>query len=207
MEPSHSIADLSDEELIRIYCFGEARSPAAIEAIVTRYWKALFAFFRRRGSDPDAAADLVSQTWIRVMETCSSFKPAKAKFRTWLFIVAKNLQIDEWRKRKRYVLETDLKDADDGGSPLENEPSWGPDPFEQFNAAEIFEHLRECLEILTPQQRSIIELYFNFELEVDSNETFRELALNFRISRNAISGRYYTALRKLKACVLAKLNR
>jgi RNA polymerase sigma factor (sigma-70 family) len=50
-------------------------------------------------SDPTLAKDICQQTWLKVMEKKHLYRDS-GKFKAWLFTLARNLLIDEYRLRK-----------------------------------------------------------------------------------------------------------
>lgn len=57
-------------------------------------------FIRHLVHDDDLAADLTQDTFLRVHRSIGSFR-GDSLFRTWLFRIARNLTIDEQRRRGR----------------------------------------------------------------------------------------------------------
>lgn len=67
--------------------------------LFVRYEKRLFGFFCRSLGDRDTAADLVQNTFFRVMRSRGTFK-AKGHFSGWLFQIARSVVADHLRSRK-----------------------------------------------------------------------------------------------------------
>lgn len=59
----------------------------------------LFNFFRRMGNSPEVSEDLVQETFTRVLSYKSTYN-GSASFRTWLFGIARNASVDNFRKNK-----------------------------------------------------------------------------------------------------------
>jgi RNA polymerase sigma-70 factor (ECF subfamily) len=77
----------------------------ALNELMERHATPLFRFvYRFTGNETDAA-DLVQETFVKVYLNRAKFEP-KAKFRTWLYTIAKNLCRDWARSRKRKPLLT-----------------------------------------------------------------------------------------------------
>jgi RNA polymerase sigma-70 factor (ECF subfamily) len=72
---------------------------AAFAALVTRHQKTLLNFFFRSGVQYDCE-DLVQQTFLRLYRYRGRYV-ATAKFTTFLFLLARQVWIDELRRRKR----------------------------------------------------------------------------------------------------------
>lgn len=71
----------------------------AFAQIVRRHQRMLLGHFLRIGAGDDAE-DLVQQTFVRVFRYRDRYRPS-AKLTTFLFLVARQVWIDELRKRKR----------------------------------------------------------------------------------------------------------
>jgi RNA polymerase sigma-70 factor (ECF subfamily) len=90
----------------------------AFEGLVRHYQKPLVNYFLRMGVYRDAE-DKVQETFIRVFNYRDRYKPT-AKFRTFLYTVARNVWLDGLRRTKRAEafierLEQEAPPTDDGG--------------------------------------------------------------------------------------------
>ncbi|MDD5706820.1 MAG: RNA polymerase sigma factor [Kiritimatiellae bacterium] len=72
---------------------------AAFETLVRRHQRPLLNFFLRMGVYTDAE-DLVQQTFIRLYRYRQRYRPC-AKFTTFLYLLARQVRIDELRRRRR----------------------------------------------------------------------------------------------------------
>jgi RNA polymerase sigma factor (sigma-70 family) len=98
--------------------------PQADEALATlcgSYWYPLYAFIRRRGHDPDRAADLTQGFFARLLEKefLRSVDPSRGRFRAFLLAACKNFLANEYdretaRKRGggRAPVSIDFRDAE-----------------------------------------------------------------------------------------------
>ena len=71
----------------------------AFELLVRRHHQPLLNFFLRMGVDRDAE-DLVQQTFIRLYNYRQRYRPS-AKFTTFLYLLARQVWVDELRRRGR----------------------------------------------------------------------------------------------------------
>lgn len=69
---------------------------AALDVLVTRYWKTLFARCQILTLDREAASDLAQEAWLRVLRARRTLDPDKS-FHAYIVTVATNL----WRDRHR----------------------------------------------------------------------------------------------------------
>jgi RNA polymerase sigma factor (sigma-70 family) len=68
-----------------------ARRRWAVEQVAAAYWRPLYRYLRlRRGHDRAEAEDLVQEVLLRLVQAdeLSRYDPARARFRTWLRVVA-----------------------------------------------------------------------------------------------------------------------
>ena len=72
----------------------------AMKALINKWKNSLFRFFDRSLSNKADAEDLTQKVFIRLYKSASRYKPT-AKFSTYLFTIARNLLIDELKKRKK----------------------------------------------------------------------------------------------------------
>ena len=105
---------------------GDRRSPdaaAALEKLCRAYWPPLYAFVRREGHGPEAAADLTQEFFSRLLQGDSLCfaDPGKGRFRSFLLALLKRMLVSEWRHERRQkrggdavVFSLDAHEAEDG---------------------------------------------------------------------------------------------
>jgi len=71
---------------------GTPQADEALAALCAAYWYPLYAFIRRRGHDPDRAADLTQGFFARLLEKdyLASVDPSKGRFRAFLLAACKH---------------------------------------------------------------------------------------------------------------------
>lgn len=83
----------TDQELIREIKNG---SQAAMEVLVKRHYKNIFAYVYRKVGDYHLAYDLTQETFIKMMKSIDKYKPY-GKFQNWLLTIAVNQCRDYFR--------------------------------------------------------------------------------------------------------------
>lgn len=65
---------------------------AALQELCTRYWPAVYAFYRRSGREPAAAEDLTQGLFATLLERgdLAAVDPSRGRFRTWLCACARH---------------------------------------------------------------------------------------------------------------------
>jgi len=91
---SPSLAQSTDQELLRL-------TPVNVEAFgvfYDRYEREVLVFFWRRTGRADLAADMTSEVFARALEAADRFDEDRGSARTWLYIFARQLLVDAWRR-------------------------------------------------------------------------------------------------------------
>jgi len=126
---------------------------AAFDALYARHRRGLYAFIARLLDGRQSAVDDVFQeAWLAVARVRASYRPT-ARFRTWLFQIARNRTIDLLRERHP-VLASELQATDDGADPLASFE--GPDaltPERQLDRADKAAAIARALTALPAAQR------------------------------------------------------
>jgi RNA polymerase sigma-70 factor, ECF subfamily len=89
---------------------------SAMEELIELWKMPIFRFFLRSLNHHEDAEDLTQRVFIRIYRSSERYLP-QAKFSTWIFTIARNLLIDEIKKRKRrpqVVFDEHIEKAGDG---------------------------------------------------------------------------------------------
>lgn len=93
----------SDEALMSRYRDGDA---AAFEVLYGRHKGPVFRFLLRQCRDRGRVEELFQEVWMRVIQGRARYE-ARAKFRTWLYTIARHRLVDLYREQGREDLEVD----------------------------------------------------------------------------------------------------
>jgi RNA polymerase sigma-70 factor (ECF subfamily) len=131
----------------------------AFETLVERYRHPVMSLLYRTLPDATEAEDLAQAVFVQVFKSAHRYRPA-AKFSTWLFTIARNLCLNEIRRRHRHpALSLDEPGSDEGG-----EPRPGPSdthtsgPAESLLAGELREKVETAIRALPEHQRLALVL-------------------------------------------------
>ena len=132
----------------------------ALTELVRRYQHDVFRFCLHYLKEHDTARDMAQETFVRVYTARQRFDATRA-FRPWLLCIARNLCLNELKRKKTVSMET-LEEyatsARDKGGEILRFPGDGPD--ELLMADERREILDRVLEPLGVEARELITLRF-----------------------------------------------
>ncbi|MCS6816018.1 MAG: sigma-70 family RNA polymerase sigma factor [Blastocatellia bacterium] len=142
----------SDVQLVRRCLAGEE---AAWEEIVRQYSRRIYSLAYRFTGNRAAAEDLTQEVFLRLYRALEQYDPREGDLANWLMRVARNLIIDDYRRRARTPTEEgeDLADhehhlrADERG-----------DPQVQIERRELSELIHAALAKLSPELRTCVIL-------------------------------------------------
>jgi RNA polymerase sigma-70 factor (ECF subfamily) len=135
----------SDEEIVRR--FQETGENACFAELFTRYRKRVFLACRGFFSEWQAAEDATQETFLRTYRSLRNFQGGD--FSGWLMRVAKNVCIDEWRKRR---LEAGTLDVELTELPIASRLDTSLD------SRRLVERVGREMRSLAPAQRQCLEL-------------------------------------------------
>ena len=98
-------AYLSDPDVILMLEFKEGNK-ASFEKLMTTYFPRILNFIFRFIKNREIAEDLTQEVFIKVYNNGKNYQP-KAKFKTWLYTIARNISLNEIRKNKQIIVSLD----------------------------------------------------------------------------------------------------
>lgn len=142
------LADVQTELVHRIASGDEA----AVAELFDMYASALFAFGRRRLGSDDLAELLVQETMTRVWRHAGKFARARGSVRTWIFVIARSVAADIYRRHERHhARRADIeltRGTEAHAAQLDHE-------LEQLLSREL---VRAAFDRLSPEHREILQL-------------------------------------------------
>ena len=179
-----------DESIVRL----RKGDQDALTAIIARYQHRLYRYLLRLVREPALADDLFQQTWLRVMEKIGRYD-ARRSFEGWLFAVAHNLAVDQWRVKGGESLDepTDL-----GRTGEERLRSGEPDALERLLDFERGAILAACMHELPVIHREVLTLRFEEDMKLE------EIAEVAGIPLATVKSRLRRALEGLRAAMAAR---
>ncbi|MGV3773489.1 MAG: RNA polymerase sigma factor [Verrucomicrobiales bacterium] len=141
---------------------------AAFEELVEKYKQPITNLLYRNLRDATEAEDLAQNVFIQVYKSADRYR-ADAKFSTWLYTIARNLCLNEIRRRSRHPADSlDQMTAPDGEHtakqfPDKNEQAAG----EKMLRSELESKVEQALSELPENQRNAMLLYQQQDLSYD----------------------------------------
>lgn len=159
-----------------------------------RAFGALFEFFgprlktylKRMGADDAQAEEIVQDVMLTVWRKAGTFDPQQASVSTWVFRIARNRQIDLFRRAAKPELSPE--------EPL-LQPAPEQAPFETLSQAQIDAHVREKLSTLPPEQLDLLKAAFYEGL------SHSEIAQSFNLPLGTVKSRIRLAFDKLRGLI------
>ncbi len=177
---------ITDEQILALLPRCQTADQAAVEAVYQLYGDRLYRYLLARTGDPDTAADLSTELFVRMIQHIGRFRPDQrrpaASFSGWLYRIAANLLTDHYRSRSRspVALSDDLP-----------APGRASDPQRLAEQHEAAADLSVALDQLSEEQRLVIVGKFAEEM---SNA---EIAAWLGKSEGAVKSLQHRALRTL----------
>lgn len=173
--------EISDEHLMLDYCRGNVD---AFELLYHRHKGPLYRFILRQ-SGPRFADELFQDTWLRVINSRTSYK-IKSTFKTWLYHIARNRIIDNYRRLNIRPLEnhaetlSSIRDTD------------RVQPENQLETHHQHQRLMKAIAELPNDQREV------FLLKEEAGLTINEIADITGVTYEAAKSRLRYAMKKLR---------
>ena len=168
---------MTDAELVSSL---QANDDAAYREVVARYGDALYGYVHRITGDHHLSEDIVSETYLRMVERIDGYTLRGPPFKAWLYRIAHNLTINALKARRHCAWY----------GALEHVPA-PDDPARQVVAREELCDIGAALTHLTTEQQQVLALRF------DADQSLAEIALILDKTENAVKQMQFRALRSL----------
>jgi len=184
------LENYSDNELYQLFLEGNKE---AMQVIVKRNSPRLFNFIYRMIPDRPVCEEFVQEVFLKLVRAKPDFSGG-TKVSTYLFYVARNLAIDEIRRRKlRHNISINgNREEEDQRTMLEKIPDRRWEPDSGATRSELKRRVEECLSSLPEEQREVFILR-----EVEGLE-FSKIAEILGCNENTVKSRMRYALEKLR---------
>jgi len=168
-----------------------------LDELIVRYQHRLLRYLLYLSGNREQAEDLFQEVWMRVLVRGAQYN-GQARFETWLFTIARNLLIDQRRKRTMSSLDELFEGKSEDDRPMAFEVVDGdPTPFDHLSNLEDRERISGALLELDTLHREVLVLRFHEELSLE------EIAKVTRAPLSTVKSRLYRGM----AMIRPKLER
>ncbi|MBL4712474.1 MAG: sigma-70 family RNA polymerase sigma factor [Gammaproteobacteria bacterium] len=171
----------SDEELMMSYGDGNAD---AFEILYQRYKTPLYRFVQRQ-CYKQTVDELFQDIWLKVINARNSYQ-VTASFKTWLYHMARNRIIDQYRKNNIRIIDNNIDDIDT----VENTSIAQPE--KQLHTQTQYQTLLEAISELPPDQKEA------FLLREEAGLNIEQIAETCGINAETAKSRLRYAIKKLR---------
>jgi RNA polymerase sigma-70 factor, ECF subfamily len=162
-----------------------------LDELIVRYQHRLMRYLLYLTGNRELAEDLFQEVWMRVLVRGGQFN-GRARFETWLFTIARNLVIDQRRKRTMCSLD-ELVEGSEDDRPMSFEIADDePTPFDKVANLQDRERIAAALLTLDTLHREVLVLRFQEELSLE------EIAKVTHAPLSTVKSRLYRGLAMLK---------
>jgi len=163
-----------------------------LNELIVRYQHRLLRYLMYLTSHREMAEDLFQEVWMRVLLRGEQYN-GNARFETWLFTIARNLVIDQRRKRTL----SSLDELVEGASEDDRAMTWevaddSPTPFDHFSRLEDREVIAAALLDIDTLHREVLVLRFQEELSLE------EISKVTQAHLSTVKSRLYRGLAMIK---------
>ncbi|MCJ7527333.1 MAG: sigma-70 family RNA polymerase sigma factor, partial [Methyloceanibacter sp.] len=144
-------------------------------------------FMQRSGSSEARAEELAQETMLAVWRKALLFDPASATAAAWVFTIARNLRIDDYRRGHRGGGVVEITDI-----AIEFQVDESPQPDARLASSQTEARVQTALAALSDEQKRVVELSF-FE-----EKAHAEIATILDIPLGTVKSRLRLAMGRLR---------
>lgn len=152
MVGQNAASEANGAELVRRCRAGDG---AAWEEIVRLFSRRVFNLAYRFTNSADAAEDLTQEVFVRVYRTLEQFDARQGDLSHWLLRLARNLVIDDYRRRQRNPQDSYADDVEEHAFRLH---SGGVSAHREVERKELAGQVHQAISKLSPELRTCVIL-------------------------------------------------
>jgi RNA polymerase sigma-70 factor (ECF subfamily) len=154
------------------------------EELYEIYFPKIYSYTYRKTSNKELAEDLTQQTFLQAIQAFNSYHYQENRFSAWLYRIAHNLVVNEYKKRGAISIEHIESTAGTGEEEI----------IENVDSSIQKERLIKCLSELPPNYKEVVEL----KKEGLKNT---EIGNILEKTESAIKVAFFRAVRMLRDCL------
>ena len=144
------------------------RDPDLLDHLIEKYQHRLLRYLLYLTGRREMAEDFFQETWIRVLERGSQYN-GRHEFSTWLFTIARNLVIDDLRRKRPASLDS-LAD-EDAAAPFDLPATGQPSAFDATVQREQNEQISGGMQHISAEYRESLLLRFQEGMSLEEIAT------------------------------------
>ncbi len=152
----------------------------AFGKLIDAYQNRVFGFVKRMVPNPDEAADITQEVFIRAFQNFARFD-GRSSVRTWLFRIAYHLCVDRARKVERTPTHVGLVDSENGEEIEVSDDRWQPDQI--LIDEELMEVVEQGISTMSEKLRSVLLLHDKEDMQYDEIAQLLEVPIGTVKSR------------------------
>ena len=180
----------TDTELVHGAIAGSER---AFQDLVRRYERSVLALMRRMVRNSSRAEELAQDTFVKAFTRLHTWDAGR-RFSTWLLTIARNVAIDELRRRAGEARVFGDSKASDGTDVPDVRTAT---PIQLAERAELSSVLDRAIGQLRAEHRELVVLRYEHELEIE------EIATITGLPAGTVKSSLHRARKELAACLRA----
>ena len=184
--------EINDEQLIKKYLDGDQDS---FRMLVEKYTPHIYNF-SVRFVGRDYANDVVQDVFMKVWKNVRKFDHDKSKFKTWIFIIARNTITDYLRKKKMVPFSSLDKEEENFADNILDEVILPDEALVKLQDKELMNNL---LDKIPAHYREVLVLYYQEDM------TFNEIGQLQDKPLNTVKSHHRRALMMLRDMIAPKL--
>lgn len=177
-----------------------AGSAEAFEQLVLKYQTAVYNLCLRMTGDPEDAADMTQESFLKAWRNLESFQGNSA-FSTWLYRLASNTCLDHLRSVKRRPQLSLVMEDEDGETQELDVADSAPTPEEQVILLDEQSRLNGALQALDEEQRQILIL------RAVNGLSYLEIGRVMNLKEGTVKSRLARAREQLRKILLQSGNK
>ena len=172
-----------DEELLKRYF--ESGDMETLVILYNRYMHLIYGVCMKYFRDREESKDATMEIFDKLVKSLR--KETVINFNGWIYSVTRNHCLTVIRDRKRHLLK------EDNILFMESDPGWHLS--DDGIMEESIEKLRDCLEKLTDEQKTCVELFYM------KKKSYREIVAETQYELNKVKSHIQNGKRNLKICI------
>lgn len=178
-----------DDAIIKSVLAGDVN---AFETLVTKYEKTVYNLALRMTGNPEDAADMTQEAFLKAYRSLSSFR-GDSSFPSWLYRITSNVCLDFLRSKSRRPAVSLTTETDEGEETELEIPDTAQNPEEQLMSKLTRDAIKRGLDTLAPEQKEILLLR-----EI-GGLSYEEISKSLGLELSTVKTRIFRARKRLAA--------